>query len=97
MAGEHKDRLGDKLRNVEAAREDQWARKRDAELIEVMRGRLARIACPNCKQFLIAKTEAGLKMQACPGGHGAWLDAAALKSALKEHKLAGTKPQTTVR
>jgi Zn-finger nucleic acid-binding protein len=25
-------------------------------------------------------------MHACPAGHGAWIDAAALKSVLKEHK-----------
>ena len=86
MAIEHKDRLGSKIRDVEAAREDQWARQNDAELIEKMRKRLDHIACPHCKEFLVAKAEAGVSMLACPRGDGAWLDASALKLALKHHK-----------
>jgi hypothetical protein len=86
MVGDNKDRLGDKLREVEAGRENQWARKRDAELLENMRKRLAKVACPNCKEFLVPKTEAGVKMSACPEGHGAWLDSPALKSLLKDRK-----------
>ena len=34
---EHKDRFGDKLRDVEKAREDQYAAERDRELIEKLR------------------------------------------------------------
>lgn len=86
MADE-KDRLGNKLRDVEAAREDQWARQRDAELIEKMSKRLAQTACPQCKKFLVEKTEAGIAMRACPAGHGAWLDEKALKAALKGAKI----------
>jgi hypothetical protein len=86
MASDNKDRLGDKLHDVEAAREDQWARKRDADLIENMRKRLSHHACPNCKQFLVPKTEAGVQMHACPAGHGAWLEAAELKSVLTGRK-----------
>jgi uncharacterized protein YbaR (Trm112 family) len=86
MAGDNKDRLGSKLHDVEAAREDQWARKRDTDLLEKMRERLSHTACPHCKQFLVAKTEAGVAMHVCPAGHGAWLDAAALKALQKEHK-----------
>ena len=86
MAGDNKDRLGSKIRDAEAAREDQWARQRDAELIEKMRERLGKMVCPHCKQFLVAKTESGVHTQACPTGHGAWLEAHALKAALKDHK-----------
>ncbi|MGB8412813.1 MAG: zf-TFIIB domain-containing protein [Candidatus Binatus sp.] len=86
MTGDNKDRLGGKLRDVEAAREDQWARQRDADLLERMRERMSHTACPHCKQFLEAKTEAGVPMHVCPAGHGAWLDAAALKALQKEHK-----------
>ena len=86
MASDNKDRLGSKIRDVEAAREDQWARQRDAELVEKMRERLGNIACPHCKQFLVAKTENGVHLHACPNGHGAWLDAPALKTVLEEHK-----------
>jgi Transcription factor zinc-finger len=86
MAEDHKDRLGNKLRDVEAAREDQWARKRDDERIAKMRERLSHTACPDCKQFLVPKTQSGVSIYACPAGHGAWLDASALKAVLKEHK-----------
>jgi hypothetical protein len=86
MADE-KDRLGSKLRDIEKAREDQWARQRDAELLEVMRKRLSSTACPRCKQFLVPKTEAGVTMSACPQGHGAWLDETALKAILKAAKI----------
>jgi hypothetical protein len=86
MAGDNKDRLGSKIHDAEAAREDQWARQRDAELIEKMRERLAKMACPHCKQFLVAKTESGVQTQSCPSGHGAWLEAPQLKAVLKDHK-----------
>jgi ribosomal protein L37AE/L43A len=85
MADE-KDRLGGKLHDVEAARENQWARQRDEELLEEMRKRLHRHACPHCKEFLVPRTEAGVHMHACPEGHGAWLDESALKAVLKERK-----------
>jgi len=99
MAGDNRDRLGGKLRDVEAARENQWARQRDAELLEKMRQRLKHTVCPNCKQFLVPKTEAGVRMHAWPAGHGAWLDSSALKSVLKEPKLVpgGPIPRTAVR
>ncbi len=84
--GEEKNRLGDKFKDVEAAREDQWARQRDAELMESMRKRTAHIACPHCKQVLEPKTEAGIHMMVCPTGEGAWLDAAALKALLESQK-----------
>ena len=84
MAEDHKDRLGNKLHDVEKAREDQWARQRDEELVEKMRKRQTQTACPECKQFLVSKTEAGVQMHACPAGHGAWLAASALKALLKK-------------
>ena len=86
MTIDNKDRLGNKLHDVEAAREDQWARQRDADLLEKMRERMSKTACPHCKLFLVAKSEAGVPMHVCPAGHGAWIDAAALKAALKGHK-----------
>ena len=88
MADDNKDRLGSKLHDVEKAREDQWARQRDAELIEKMRKRLNQTACPHCKVFLVAKTEHGVPMHACPMGHGAWLDERELSALLKERKRA---------
>jgi hypothetical protein len=41
MADE-KDRLGDKLYEAEMARENQWARQRDAEILERLRRKYAR-------------------------------------------------------
>jgi uncharacterized protein YbaR (Trm112 family) len=75
---DEKNRLGDKFKDVEAAREDQWARQRDTELLESMRKRMEHIACPHCKEFLVAKDDAGIHMLACPKGDGAWLDEATL-------------------
>ncbi len=86
MATDNKDRLGSKLHDAEAARENQWARQRDEELLEKMRERLHHNVCPKCKQFLVAKIEHGVQLHACPEGHGAWLDEPALKAVLKEHK-----------
>ena len=86
MAEDHKDRLGNKLHDAEAARENQWARQRDEELIEKMRERLHHHVCPKCKQVLVAQTENGVHVHACPDGHGAWLDEPELKSVMKEHK-----------
>ena len=83
---DEKDRLGSKLRHVEKAREDQWARQHDAELLEIMRKRLSETACPHCKEFLVATTEHEVPMNACPQGHGAWLDQTALKGVLKGRK-----------
>jgi hypothetical protein len=37
MSNGEKDKLGEKLHDVEAARENEWARKRDQELLEKMR------------------------------------------------------------
>jgi hypothetical protein len=38
---DEKDRLGDKLREVEKAREDQWAFEQDRKLIEKQRQKMA--------------------------------------------------------
>jgi hypothetical protein len=86
MAEDHKDRLGNVLHHAEAARENQWARHHDEELLEKMRERLHLHVCPKCKQVLVAKIEKGVQVHACPEGHGAWLDESVLKSVLKEHK-----------
>ena len=37
MSNGEKDKLGEKLHDVEAARENEWAHKRDQELLEKMR------------------------------------------------------------
>ena len=80
MAGDNKDRLGNKLHDVEAAREDQWARQRDEEIIERLRKKYVKaINCPQCGDRLDAEVAVGLGGMACPRHHGAWLDAEALE------------------
>lgn len=92
---DEKDRLGQKLHDLEKAREDQYAAARDRELIEKLRQKRAELRhaareatealgllCPRCHRELVAKTEGSLKVMACPQAEGAWLDSEALKTAL---------------
>lgn len=87
MAIEEKDRLGNKLRDLEKAREDQWAAQRDNELLEKIRRKREELhqaaseaashgvaICPHCHQALTPLERAGFRMLACPQGEGAWLD-----------------------
>ena len=74
MADE-KDRLGDKFHQAGRAREDQWARQLDAEIIERLRRKYAKpIHCPQCDKNLDARVAIGLGGMACPKDHGAWAD-----------------------
>lgn len=78
MADE-KDRLGDKLHQAERAREDQWARQRDSEIIERLRRKYVKaIHCPQCSKNLDAMVAIGVGGMACPDQHGAWCDEKAL-------------------
>jgi peptide deformylase len=92
MADE-RDRLGEKLREVEKAREDQWAHEEDRKLMEKMRHKMAQqkqagaaLRCPQCGKPLTAKAFNGVAMMACPENHGAWLDPSSLETALKVAK-----------
>jgi Transcription factor zinc-finger len=83
---DQKDRFGDKIRDLEKVREDQWAREQDRALLEKMRARQhSALHCPECEAELVAQGGGELTVMACPNGHGAWLDGAALK------RLANTK------
>jgi hypothetical protein len=84
---DEKDRLGDKLRDVEKAREDQWAFEQDRKLIERMRARVkgGQLLCPRCHEALVERTEHGVTVMACPKAEGAWLDQAVLKHLLTKH------------
>ncbi len=90
---DEKDRLGDKFRDVEAAREDQWAHQRDAELLEKMRQRkVSHAFCPKCKKQLAARVMEGVGLLACPDGHGAWVEGEQVDNFLKlGKKSAGEK------
>ena len=93
MADE-KDRLGDKLQNLEKAREDQWAAQRDRELLDKLQLRQSELkaaekateaACPRCHQPLVKSEKAGITMLACPADDGAWIEKSALDELL--HRL----------
>ena len=73
MADE-KDRFGQKISDVERARENQWARQHDEELLEKMRHKAqASIVCPQCGKGLIEHKHREIHYLACPDHHGAWL------------------------
>lgn len=78
-----KDRYGQKLTDVERAREDQWAHERDQELIEKLRKKGEVPVCPQCKKPLAAQTRAGVAIMSCPDKHGAWLTDAMLEAVFK--------------
>ena len=72
---DEKDRLGDKLHEAEMARENQWARQRDAEILERLRRKYVKsIKCPQCGEKLDAQVAIGLGGMACRRRHGAWAD-----------------------
>jgi len=77
---DEKDRFGDKLHQAEMARENQWARQRDAEILEGLhRQRVKADNCPKCGGRLEAGVAIGVGEMACPSHHGAWADGEALE------------------
>lgn len=87
MADE-KDRFGDKLRELEKAREDQWAFEQDRKLVEQMRARIkgGQLLCPHCHEALVERAEHGVTVMACPKAEGAWLDQTTLTHLLTKHR-----------
>jgi len=72
---EERDRLGEKIHAAEVARENQWARQRDEEILERLRHKYVKvIKCPQCGRNLDARVAIGLGGMACPDHHGAWAD-----------------------
>jgi hypothetical protein len=93
---EHKDRFGDKLKDVEKAREDQFAAERDRELIEKLRKKQEELRqaaskaadkmgmlCPRCHRELVPRKVNGIEALCCPSDDGAWLDRAQLDALAK--------------
>ncbi|MDB5107521.1 MAG: hypothetical protein JWM69_462 [Candidatus Binatus sp.] len=81
---DEKDRFGSKLKDVEKAREDQWAKQQDDELLEKMRHRkVSQAFCPKCKKQLAAHVKDGVGILACPDGHGAWIEGDQVENFLK--------------
>ena len=97
MVTDEKDRLGEKLRDAERAREDVYFAKRDRELLEKMRRtkegeaeeslKEAAIArCPKCGTRLATHELHGVTVDACPGCHGMWLDQGELEELGRREK-----------
>lgn len=85
MSNDEKDRFGDKLRDVEKAREDKFFAERDRELLQKLKGQtqgqqeeavrdLARARCPRCGERLVTRSQLDVEIDACPSQHGIWLD-----------------------
>ena len=81
---DEKDRLGNKLHDVEAAREDQWAAEQDAKLLRRMREKREKsVQCPDCQRDLVPHRLGDVTMLVCPDGDGAWLDKSAFEKLTK--------------
>jgi hypothetical protein len=95
---DEKDRLGDKLKDAERAREDQYFAERDRRLMEKLRGQPAvepeagakaeaRMRCPKCGEALLQKVVQGITLEECSGCKGIWLDAGEFEELSKrEHE-----------
>jgi len=95
--GDEKDRLGNKLRDVEKAREDKFFAKRDKELLgklhqekadeeESAQREKAHMRCPRCGERLEEKTSSGVTLDECPSCHGLWFDKGELEELGKREK-----------
>ncbi len=81
---DEKDRYGDKLRDLERAREDKFFADRDRDLVEKMRQQKhgkhgagaagAPQRCPKCGEALTATTHLDVTVEECPRCGGVWLD-----------------------
>jgi len=98
MATDEKDRLGNKLRDVERAREDLYFAERDRKLLEKLRGAKegetddalkAAVSgrCPKCGTRLQQHTVHNVSVEECADCHGMWVDHGSLQELAKsEHE-----------
>jgi len=84
MAVDEKDRLGNKLRDAERAREDQYFAEQDRKLVEKLRSAkqhevdaaikdATHMRCPKCGTRLEQRAHHGVSVDECPSCHGVWL------------------------
>jgi hypothetical protein len=82
---DEKDRYGDKLREVERAREDKYFGDRDRDLVEKMRAQdttqheaeartEALMRCPKDGERLNTTSHLGITVEECPRCGGMWID-----------------------
>ena len=78
-----KDRLGDKLRELEKGREDDYFARRDKELLARLREekdkeitdalRTGTMPCPRCGTRMMSRSEHGVQMEECPACGGQFI------------------------
>jgi hypothetical protein len=91
MVVDEKDRLGDKLRDVERAREDQYFAERDRKLVEELHrakdqgAATDAVRCPKDGTRLEQHSHHGVTVEECPSCRGMWLDYGELQA------MAGTE------
>jgi hypothetical protein len=89
---DHKDRLGEKLRDKRKAEEDRFFAKREEAAIEKMRQAKAAAAkppvpdCPRCGTSLKEMKLHGVVVDECPSCRGIWLDAGELEQIAKRER-----------
>jgi uncharacterized protein len=98
MAPTEKDRLGDKLRDAERGREDQYFAELDRKLIEKRRRerqteagdeeespakRAGSMRCPKCGEVLEQRTLHEVTVDTCPSCQGMWLEKGELEAIAK--------------
>ena len=82
---DEKDRLGNKLRDVEKAREDTYFAERERTLLQKLKTdaagkqeatlkELAHMRCPKCGEHLMATKHVDVTVDECPACRGVWLD-----------------------
>ena len=90
MSDGEKDRYGDKLRELEKAREDKFFADRDRELLLKLKAQtgtqeeqsvreLARMRCPKCGDRLTTRMHLEVELDEGPSGHGIWLNTGELE------------------
>jgi hypothetical protein len=88
---DEKDRLGEKLHDLEKGREDKFFADRDRQLLEKLKAGsaeqkehavrdLAHMRCPTCGEHLVSGTHLGVAFHECPAGHGMWLAKGAVET-----------------
>lgn len=88
---EEKDRFGDKLREAERAREDEYFARRDRELLHKLREskdeeveetlrKVALMRCPKCGSALDSRRAHGVNVEHCPKCGGIWLEQGELEA-----------------
>ena len=85
MTTDEKDRFGDKLRDAERGREEQYFAERDRELLSKLRDgkeiehedelkTTALNRCPKDGEGLVGRKLHGVAIEECPRCKGMWLD-----------------------